>query len=53
MGRFFFGFAALLFFFSAVNVTVIPKPEAWGFVMLAIGLAIDGMNWTIWRKSAA
>jgi hypothetical protein len=53
MGRFFFGFAALLFFFAAINVTIIPNPTAWGLVMTAIGLAIGGWSWVPWKRPAA
>lgn len=49
MGRIFFGIAALLFFFAAVGVTVIPNPTAWGFVLTAVGLAVGG--WIPWRKA--
>lgn len=45
----FFSLAALLFFFSAVGVTIIPKPEAWGLVCVAIGLAMGGLGWRLWR----
>lgn len=50
MGRFFFGFAALLFFFTAINVTIIPKPSEWGMVMLTIGLFVGGWSWAPWKK---
>lgn len=50
MGRIFFGIAALFFFFAAVGATFMPNPTAWGFVSLALGLAIGG--WIPWKKAA-
>lgn len=52
MGRFFFISSAVLFFFAAINVTIIPNPTAWGLVALAVGLAVGGWSWTPWKKSA-
>lgn len=40
MGVVFFVIAAVLFFFAAVGVQIIPGPTAWGLVCLAIGLAV-------------
>jgi hypothetical protein len=50
MGRVFFCVAALFFFLSAVGANLIPKPEAWGLVLLAIGLAVGGVPLIPWRK---
>jgi hypothetical protein len=47
----FFTLAAFLFFFAAVNVTIIPNPTAWGLVCLAIGLATGGLGWRLWRNT--
>jgi hypothetical protein len=52
MSRVFCGLAALLFFFHAVGVTIIPKPEAWGLVCLAVGCAVGGVAWAPWKKTA-
>lgn len=52
MNRWFFALAALFFFFAAVHVTILPNPQSWGLVSLAIGLAIGGWTWTPWRKPA-
>lgn len=51
VGRIFFGIAALLFFFAAVSVTIIPNPTAWGLFCVALGLAVGG--WIPWRKGTA
>lgn len=50
MGRIFFIIAAVLFFFAAVGVAIIPNPTAWGLVCLAIGLAI-GSYWPAWKQA--
>lgn len=50
MGRVFFGLAALFFFFEAANVHIMPHPTAWGFVSLALGLAVGG--WIPWKRSS-
>ena len=35
--------AAVLFFFGAVGVVIVPNPTAWGFVALALGLLTGGV----------
>lgn len=49
MGRLFFGFALLLFFFAAIGVTIIPQPTAWGLVNLTLGILVG--DWRPWRKA--
>lgn len=44
--------AAILFFFAAVNVNLIPNPQAWGLVALAVGLAVGGPSFGFWRSKA-
>ena len=34
--------AAILFFFAAVGVAIIPNPTAWGLFFVALGLAFGG-----------
>ena len=48
----FFTLAAFLFFFAAVGVKIIPDPTAWGLVCLAIGLAVGGLGWRLWRGNS-
>ncbi len=45
ISAFFFFCAIVLFFFAAINVTVISNPMASGLVAIAVGLAADG-----WKK---
>lgn len=52
MGRLFFIFAVVLFFFAAVGVGIIPNPTAWGLVSLAIGFAVAGVPVSFpWKKA--
>lgn len=44
--------AAILFFFAAVGVNIIPHPQAWGLFALALGLALGGPAWGWWRRGA-
>ena len=53
MGRFFFGIAALFFFLSAVGATLVPNASAWGFVLLAVGLALGGWSPMPWKRPSA
>ncbi len=50
MGRVFFAVAALFFFLAAVGAHQIPNSTAWGFVLLAIGLAVGGVPMIPWRQ---
>jgi hypothetical protein len=43
--------SAILFFFEAVGVNVIPHPMVWGFFFMALGLAVGGPSWTFWKKA--
>lgn len=38
-----FVIAAVLFFFAAIGVTIIPQATAWGLFFLALGLALGGV----------
>lgn len=51
MSRIFFVAAIILFFFAAVGVNLIPRPEAWGLVALACGLAVAGVPMMPWKKA--
>lgn len=51
MGRIFCGVAALFFFLAAVGSGLIPNPTAWGFVAMAIGLAVGGWTPWPWRRT--
>lgn len=42
--------AAVLFFFAAVGVSVIPSPTAWGLFFLALAMALGGPRWGFWKK---
>ncbi len=50
MGRVFFGAAALAFFFAAVGREPIPHPMAWGLVLMAIGLMLEGVPMIPWKR---
>jgi len=52
MSKIFAAIAAILFFLSAVGAHIIPKAMEWGFVALAISLAVGGWNWVPWKKAA-
>ncbi len=52
MGRIFFGISALLFFFAAVGVHIIPNPTAWGLFSLALGLFIGGIDFAFWKRKS-
>lgn len=38
-----FAIAAVLFFFAAIGVAIIPQPTAWGLFFVALGLALGGV----------
>lgn len=43
--------SAILFFFAAVGVTLIPNPTAWGLFFMALGMATGGPAWGFWKRS--
>lgn len=52
MGRIFFAISAIFFFLAAVGAHFIPNATAWGFVSLAIGLAVGAWIPSIpWKKT--
>lgn len=46
----FFWIAAILFFLAAVGSGIIPHPQSWGLLALALGLATGGPPWRFWQK---
>lgn len=48
VGRIFFAISTIFFFIAAVGATFMPNPVSWGFVFLALGLAVGA--WIPWRK---
>lgn len=51
MGRVFFIIAAILFFLAAVGATILPNATGWGFVALALGLAVGADYWPARRTA--
>lgn len=49
MARIFFAISAIFFFLAAVGAHFIPNPASWGFVSLAVGLAVTG--WNPWKRT--
>jgi hypothetical protein len=50
VGRGFLIISALLFFFAAIGVTMIPHPESWAFVALALGMVAGNWSPFSWPK---
>lgn len=50
MGWIFFVVAAILFFFAAVGVAIIPNPAAWGLFFLSVGLVVGNWQPTNWKR---
>lgn len=46
----FYWVAVFFFFLAAVGSSLMPRPEAWGLVALAVGLALGGPPFFFWRR---
>jgi hypothetical protein len=44
--RIFFLVAAILFFVAAIGWTILPNPMIWALCCLALGLFLDGYNFS-------
>ena len=44
IGSLFLLLAVFLFFFAAIGVGIIPNPQSWGLVCLALGLLLGGVT---------